>query len=102
MALATVADVLAAADPEYGPRLERFAARCRDQDLRVAAAIDDTARPVQVVERRTDGIVISGGKQHVVGARGGARAVGGALGPRRRSRRGSRVRGSRQQRRVCV
>ncbi len=68
MALATVADVLAVADPEYGPRLERFAARCREQDLRVAAAIDDTARPVQVVERRNDGMVISGGKQHVVGA----------------------------------
>ena len=34
----------------------------------MAAAIDDTAKPLQIVERRADGIVIAGGKQHVVGA----------------------------------
>ena len=68
MALATAADLLASADPVYGLRLERFAERCRDEDLRVAAAIDDTALPVRIVERRTDGIVVSGGKQHVIGA----------------------------------
>ncbi len=68
MALATAADLLAGADAAYGARLERFAARCRDEDLRVAAAIDDTALPVRIVERRADGIVIAGGKQHVVGA----------------------------------
>ena len=68
MALATAADLLSDADPAYGPRLEAFAARCRDEDRRVAAAIDDTAKPLQIVERRADGIVIAGGKQHVVGA----------------------------------
>ena len=67
MALATAGDQLSTANSAYGPRLERFAAECRDRDRRVAAAIDDTARPVQIVERRADGIVIAGGKQHVVG-----------------------------------
>ena len=68
MALATAADQLAAANAAYGARLERFAAECRNRDLRVAAAIDDTAKPVRIVDRRADGIVIAGGKQHVVGA----------------------------------
>ncbi len=89
-----------AASTAYGPRLERFAAECRDRDRRVAAAIDDTARPVQIVERRADGIVIAGGKQHVVGApvvhelllvpsgRGGDDAA-------------RRVRSAREQRREC-
>ena len=49
--------------------------RCRDEDRRVAAAVDDTAKPVQIVERRADGIVITGGKQHVLGAAGRARAL---------------------------
>ena len=70
MALATAADQLAARRRRvYGPRLERVRGRVlATEDLRVAAAIDDTARPVQIVERRADGIVIAGGKQHVVGA----------------------------------
>ncbi len=68
MALATVADELAALDPAYGERLRAFTAACQDRDARVAAAVDDTAKPMRIVSRRDDGIVIEGGKQHVVGA----------------------------------
>src|SRR6476646_10364456 len=68
MALTTVAGDLAAMDPAYGSRLGDFAASCRERDARVAAAVEDTAKPVRILTRRNDGIVIEGGKQHVVGA----------------------------------
>ncbi len=68
MALATVAEQLAAMDPAYGSRLRDFAASCRERDVRVAAAVEDTAKPVRILTSREDGIVIEGGKQHVVGA----------------------------------
>jgi 4-hydroxybutyryl-CoA dehydratase/vinylacetyl-CoA-Delta-isomerase len=58
MALATVGNAA----------LSAYAASVKAQDLRVAAAVDDTAKPVQVVAERVDGVVISGGKQHVIGA----------------------------------
>jgi 4-hydroxybutyryl-CoA dehydratase/vinylacetyl-CoA-Delta-isomerase len=48
--------------------LDSYAATVAARDLRVAAAVDDTAKPVHVVSRRDDGVVISGGKQHVIGA----------------------------------
>jgi 4-hydroxybutyryl-CoA dehydratase / vinylacetyl-CoA-Delta-isomerase len=67
MALRTVADALAEADPAYAERLRAFTESCRTRDARVAAAVDDTAQPVRIESRRSDGIVISGGKQHVVG-----------------------------------
>jgi 4-hydroxybutyryl-CoA dehydratase/vinylacetyl-CoA-Delta-isomerase len=48
--------------------LSSYARSIADQDLRVAAAVDDTAKPI-VAEPRADGsVVISGGKQHVLGA----------------------------------
>lgn len=68
MALATVAEQLAAMDPAYGSRLRDFAASCRERDVRVAAAVEDTAKPVRILTSREHGIVIEGGKQHVVGA----------------------------------
>ena len=40
----------------------------QERDARVAAAVEDTAKPVHIIARRDDGIVIEGGKQHVVGA----------------------------------
>lgn len=45
-----------------------YAASIAARDVRVAAAVDDTAKPVQVVATRDDGVVIRGGKQHVLGA----------------------------------
>ena len=45
-----------------------FATACEGRDARVAAAVEDTAKPVHIIARRDDGIVIEGGKQHVVGA----------------------------------
>jgi 4-hydroxybutyryl-CoA dehydratase/vinylacetyl-CoA-Delta-isomerase len=68
VALATVADDLSAVDPAYGERLRAFVEDCAARDARVAAAVDDTAKPVEIVARRPGGIVIAGGKQHVVGA----------------------------------
>jgi 4-hydroxybutyryl-CoA dehydratase/vinylacetyl-CoA-Delta-isomerase len=50
------------------PMLDAYAASVAERDVRVAAAVDDTAKPVHVAARRPDGVVISGGKQHVLGA----------------------------------
>jgi 4-hydroxybutyryl-CoA dehydratase/vinylacetyl-CoA-Delta-isomerase len=48
--------------------LTAYATSIASQDLRVAAAVDDTAKPI-VAEPRSDGsVVITGGKQHVIGA----------------------------------
>ena len=48
--------------------LDSYAATVVARDVRVAAAVDDTAKPVTVTARQADGAVISGGKQHVIGA----------------------------------
>lgn len=66
MALRSVAVELGKSNPEYRKRLESFLDRCRDGDLRVAAAQTDLG-PVRVVSRTADGVVLRGGKQHVVG-----------------------------------
>ena len=52
MALVNVAPRLAEADPAYRDRLERFLRRCRDDDLRVAAAVEDGGE-LRVVRRTT-------------------------------------------------
>ncbi len=48
--------------------LQRYGVDIASRDVRVSAAVDDTARPVQVIAERPEGLVIQGGKQHVVGA----------------------------------
>jgi 4-hydroxybutyryl-CoA dehydratase/vinylacetyl-CoA-Delta-isomerase len=50
-----------------GDALRSYTARVVKNDLRVAAAVDDTAKPVSVMPNK-DGVTVSGGKQHVVGA----------------------------------
>ena len=67
MALVNVAPRLAEADPAYRERLERFLRRCREDDLRVAAAVEDGG-DLRVVRRTKDGIVLQGAKRHVLGA----------------------------------
>jgi 4-hydroxybutyryl-CoA dehydratase/vinylacetyl-CoA-Delta-isomerase len=67
MALGSVAPRLAEADPAYRDRLERFLARCRADDLRVAAAVEDGGE-LRVVRRTDDGIVLRGAKRNVLGA----------------------------------
>ena len=67
MALVNVAPRLAEADPAYRGRLERFLRRCREDDLRVAAAVEDGGE-LRVVRRTADGIVLQGAKRHVLGA----------------------------------
>ena len=64
MALTTVADELGAQDPAYGQRLRTSRRACQERDARVAAAVEDTAKPVRISARRRDGIVIAepGGK----------------------------------------
>jgi 4-hydroxybutyryl-CoA dehydratase / vinylacetyl-CoA-Delta-isomerase len=67
MALGSVAPRLAEADPAYRERLERFLRRCRDDDLRVAAAVEEGGE-LRVVRRSKDGLVLQGAKRHVLGA----------------------------------
>lgn len=67
MTLGIVADQLAEANPAYRERLQRFLRRCRDEDLRVAAAVEDGGE-LRVVRRTGDGIVVKGAKRHVLGA----------------------------------
>src|SRR5438067_864992 len=67
MALINVAPRLAEANPAYRDRLERFLLRCRDDDLRVAAAAEDGGE-LRVVRRTNDGVVLKGAKRHVLGA----------------------------------
>ena len=50
-----------------GDAIKSYARRVAEADLRVAAAVDDTAKPVQVRGHK-DGVVVNGGKQHVIGA----------------------------------
>src|SRR3954462_15238469 len=67
MALGNVAPRLAEANLAYRDRLQRFLRRCRDDDLRVAAAVEDGGE-LRVVRRTKDGIVLKGAKRHVLGA----------------------------------
>ena len=67
MALGTVAPRLAEAKPAYRDRLERFLQRCREDDLRVAAAVEDGGG-LRVVRRTDDGIVLKGATRHVLAA----------------------------------
>lgn len=50
------------------PGLAAYAQGVIERDARVAAAVDDTAKPVAVVAEQEGGTVIAGGKQHVIGA----------------------------------
>src|SRR3989449_5993371 len=54
MALINVAPRLAEAKPAYRDRLEAFLERCRDDDLRVAAAVEDGGE-LRVERRTADG-----------------------------------------------
>jgi len=67
MALVSVAPRLAEAKPAYRDRLEAFLERCRQDDLRVAAAVEDGGE-LRVVRRTHDGVVLKGAKRHVLGA----------------------------------
>jgi 4-hydroxybutyryl-CoA dehydratase/vinylacetyl-CoA-Delta-isomerase len=49
------------------PKLAAYAESVAERDARVAAAVDDTAKPVTVT-RRDGGAVVTGGKHHVIGA----------------------------------
>ena len=82
MALMSVKDQVAAANPQYGENIERMYRYCRDNDLRAAEVItdpkgdrkrraheqDDPDLYVRVVERRPDGIVVRGAKLHITAA----------------------------------
>ncbi len=82
LALLGVADRLAEADPQYAKNIERFVAECRSTDVRVAEVVSDakgdrSRRPSQqldpdvylrVVERQSDGVVVSGAKLHITAA----------------------------------
>jgi hypothetical protein len=50
------------------PAVRSYADALVERDARVAAAVNDTAKPVRVVSRDAKGITITGGKQHVLGA----------------------------------
>ena len=72
MTLREVLPELGKINAAYRERLEKFLDRCQREDRRVATAVEDggivDAGRVKVVERRADGIVIRGGKRHVLGA----------------------------------
>ena len=82
LALLGARDALGVADPSYMAHIDRFVARCRSQDLRVAEVISDAkgdrslapsrqADPdayLHVVERRHDGVVVNGAKLHITAA----------------------------------
>jgi 4-hydroxybutyryl-CoA dehydratase/vinylacetyl-CoA-Delta-isomerase len=72
MTLREILPELGKIEPKYRERLERFLDRCRNDDRRVASAVEDggvvAAAKVKVVERREDGIVLRGAKRHVLGA----------------------------------
>ena len=64
---ATTAGVMALTSLGHAA-LDAYAATVRALDVRIAAAVDDTAKPVEA-DRRDDGTaVLRGGKQHVLGA----------------------------------
>jgi 4-hydroxybutyryl-CoA dehydratase/vinylacetyl-CoA-Delta-isomerase len=64
---ATTAGVMALATIGHDA-LAAYAASVRDRDVRVAAAVDDTAKPVEVEVRADGSAIVNGGKQHVIGA----------------------------------
>ena len=64
---ATTAGVMALATIGH-EGLAAYASSVRDRDVRVAAAVDDTAKPVEVEVRADGSAVVNGGKQHVIGA----------------------------------
>ena len=67
MALHGAAPNLGKLNPAYQQRLQRFLDGVRDADLRIAVAETDLGG-LGVVSRTADGVVITGGKQHVLGA----------------------------------
>jgi len=50
------------------PGLRSLADEIVGRDARMAAAVDDTAKPVEAQARADGSVVLSGGKQHVLGA----------------------------------
>jgi 4-hydroxybutyryl-CoA dehydratase/vinylacetyl-CoA-Delta-isomerase len=82
MALMSVKDQVAAANPQCGENIERMYRYCRDNDLRAAEVItdpkgdrkrraheqDDPDLYVRIVDRRSDGIVVRGAKLHITAA----------------------------------
>lgn len=82
LALLQVAPELSKSNPAYGDRINKFMEHCRKDDVRVCEAITDakgdrSLRPSEqddpdlythVVERRPDGIVVTGSKLHITGA----------------------------------
>lgn len=82
MALMSVKDAVAQANPMYAENIERIYRYCRDNDLRGAEVItdpkgdrtrraheqDDPDLYVRIVERRKDGIVVRGAKLHITAA----------------------------------
>ncbi|HYD08781.1 MAG TPA: 4-hydroxyphenylacetate 3-hydroxylase C-terminal domain-containing protein, partial [Acidimicrobiales bacterium] len=64
---ATTAGVMALTTIGH-PGLSAYADDVRGRDARVAAAVDDTAKPVAVTLRDDGSAVLDGGKQHVLGA----------------------------------
>jgi len=82
MALMSVKDAVAQANPMYAENIERMYRYCRDNDLRSAEVVtdpkgdrtrraheqDDPDRYVRIVERRNDGIVVRGAKLHITAA----------------------------------
>ena len=82
MALMSVKDQVAAANPQYGENIERIYRYCRDNDLRGAEVItdpkgdrkrraheqDDPDLYVRIVDRNKDGIVVRGAKLHITAA----------------------------------
>ncbi|OAI40340.1 hypothetical protein AYO38_06055 [bacterium SCGC AG-212-C10] len=67
MALRSISAKLGGVNPEYQKRLNAFLDRVQEGDLRVANAQTDLGSGVRVVSRTADGVVLRGGKQHVVG-----------------------------------
>jgi 4-hydroxybutyryl-CoA dehydratase/vinylacetyl-CoA-Delta-isomerase len=82
LALLSAADELADADRRYVENIERFAVHCRTADVRMAEVVSDakgdrSRRPseqadpdvyLRVVDRRDDGIIVSGAKLHITAA----------------------------------
>jgi 4-hydroxybutyryl-CoA dehydratase/vinylacetyl-CoA-Delta-isomerase len=64
---ATTAGVMALTTIAH-PGLTAYASSVRERDARVAAAVDDTAKPVEIDVRSDGSAVVTGGKQHVIGA----------------------------------
>jgi 4-hydroxybutyryl-CoA dehydratase/vinylacetyl-CoA-Delta-isomerase len=82
MALLSIRDEVAAANPQYGENIESMYRYARDNDLRAAEVItdakgdrsrraseqDDPDLFVRIVDRNKDGIVVRGAKLHITAA----------------------------------